>query len=130
MATRSVRVIAFHFPFKIRSHSHFTPQVLLLLLVVFAAAVSGLRCGLSTRRGAVLGACSAAVATLRPAHADGGKDDKKFQACLSQCVYEATKITKGIAQVEVMSRAEAFATCKPKCATSKDQLLIGQPKKQ
>ena len=74
--------------------------------------------------------CLRSIATLRPAHADGGKDDKKFQACLSQCVYEATKITKGIAQVEVMSRAEAFATCKPKCATSKDQLLIGQPKKQ
>ena len=65
MATRSVRLIARHFRFKIRSHSHFTPQVLLLLLAVFAAAVRGLRCGLSTRRGAVLGACSAAVATLR-----------------------------------------------------------------
>ena len=43
-------------------------------------------------------------------------------------VYEATKISKGIADVEVMSRAEAFAKCKPKCAKSKEQLLIGKPK--
>ena len=57
------------------------------------------------------------------------KYDKKFESCLSQCVYEQTKIAKGIAQVEVVSRSEAMASCKQKCATSKDQLLIGQPKK-
>jgi len=48
---------------------------------------------------------------------------------LSKCLYEKTKITKGIGQVEVVSRADAMLECKPKCATSKAQLLIGQPKK-
>ena len=108
----------------------------LLVLALLAVAGSGLRIDLGRggaaglgRRGAVLGACAAT--TLRPAapaRAEG-KDDKKFQSCLSTCVYEQTKITKGIAKVEVMSRTEAFAFCKPKCATSKDQLLLGQPKK-
>lgn len=61
--------------------------------------------------------------------AEGTKSDKKFQECVSKCVYEETKITKGIAKVEVVSRTEAYAICKPKCATSKEQLLLGQPKK-
>ncbi len=62
-------------------------------------------------------------------HADGSKTDKSFTECLSKCLYEKTKITKGIGQVEVVSRADAMLECKPKCATSKAQLLIGQPKK-
>ena len=107
-------------------------QVLLfLLLAVLSAAVHGFRVEALGRRGAVLGACAAVTALQppAPARADGGKGDKKFQECLSNCVYEATKITKGIAKVEVMSRQDAYAMCKPKCATSKDQLLLGQPKK-
>ena len=108
-------------------------QVLLLLLA-FSSIAHGLRIShTASRRGAVLGACAAAT-TLQPvarAHAaEGQKDDKKFQSCVSLCVYEQTKISKGIAQVEVISRTEAYAICKPKCATSKDQLLIGQPKKK
>ena len=132
-------------------------QTLLVLFAFLAALIHGLQLGHLGRRGAVLGACAATV--LRPnapARADGGKSDKKFQECLSKCVYEETKITKGIAKVEVVSRSEAYAICKPKCATSKEQvrrdlgcifgtslyadislaccacrtqLLIGQPKK-
>ena len=74
----------------------------------------------------------AALAVLPHAARAGGsgntKDDKAFQECLSKCVYEKTKITKGIAQVEVVSRTEAYAECKPKCAVNKDQLLIGKAK--
>ena len=53
----------------------------------------------------------------------------QFEECLSKCVYEQTKITKGVGKVEVVSRTEAYGICKPKCATSKEQLLLGQPKK-
>ena len=68
------------------------------------------------------GASSAALLPLRPALADEKKD---FESCMSKCVYEATKITKGVGQVEVMGRAEAFAACKPKCAKSKKDLTRG-----
>lgn len=107
--------------------------MLLFILALFATAAYGLHLDAClSRRGAVLGAAAtAATALSQPARAGGtGKDDKAFQSCLSQCVYEATKITKGIGKVEVMDRSEAFKMCKPKCATSKDQLLLGQPKKQ
>ena len=105
-------------------------QVLLLLIVVIVAAASGLRIEHLGRRSAVLAACTAASTTLRPiapARAGGGKDDKKFQECLSKCVYEQTKIAKGIAKVEVVSRTEAYAICKPQCATSKDQARASPP---
>lgn len=44
---------------------------------------------------------------------------------LSKCVYDKTKITKGVGQVEVMGRAEAFTACKPKCAKSKSDISRG-----
>jgi ribosomal protein L24E len=106
-----------------------------LLVVVLAAVVQGLNLSPGTLLGrrAAVGLCSAAFAgapLLRPANAaSSGKYDKKFEECLSKCVYDVTKITKGIGQVEVTSRTEAYGICKPKCATSKDQLLLGQPKK-
>ena len=102
------------------------------MLLLLAAAVSGFRAPSgATRRSVLSGACAAASLSLFPTQqaAADGKYDKKFEACVSQCLYEQTKITKGVAKVEVMSRAEAYAVCKPKCATSKEQLLIGQPKK-
>ena len=59
-------------------------------------------------------------------HLSFAADDKKaFESCMSKCVYEATKITKGVGQVEVMGRTEAFAACKPKCAKSKKDLSRG-----
>ena len=109
----------------------------LALLCLLLAAATAVRVGVSTPRVAAaatrrnllpISIAATALALPRAARADG-KYDKKFESCLSQCVYEQTKIAKGIAQVEVVSRSEAMASCKQKCATSKDQLLIGQPKK-
>ena len=54
----------------------------------------------------------------------GTKADPAFQACLSQCVYECTK-PKGSEQ---KSRAECLPECKTKCASTKEQLLLGNPK--
>uniref|UniRef100_A0A7S3T7R7 Uncharacterized protein n=1 Tax=Strombidinopsis acuminata TaxID=141414 RepID=A0A7S3T7R7_9SPIT len=70
----------------------------------------------SQRRAFLLGATAAvfsAGSAPRPvAAADKGK---AYNDCISKCVYEATKIAKGIAQVEVKPRDEAMAECKPKC---------------
>ena len=105
-------------------------QAVLLLLACLAALAHGLQTNHALGRRAVLGACAATV--LQPARVRAAdKNDKKFQDCLSNCVYEQTKIAKGIAKVEVVSRTEAYALCKPKCATSKEQvrpqLLISYP---
>ena len=54
----------------------------------------------------------------------GTKDDPAYQACLSKCIFECTK-PKGDEQ---KSRAECIPECKQKCATSKQQLMIGTPK--
>mmetsp|Transcript_1696 Transcript_1696/g.2418 ORF Transcript_1696/g.2418 Transcript_1696/m.2418 type:complete len:137 (+) Transcript_1696:158-568(+) len=54
----------------------------------------------------------------------GTKADPAYQACLSKCVFECTK-PKGDEQ---KSRAECIPECKQKCATSKEQLMIGTPK--
>lgn len=98
------------------------------LLVVPPAAVATASC---SRRAAVAlpAAISAAFLGQLPARADDkSKYDKKFEKCLSMCVYEKTKIAKGIGEVEVVSRSEAMAVCKPQCAKSKEQLLLGTPK--
>ena len=55
----------------------------------------------------------------------GTKADPEFQSCLSQCIYECTK-PKG---AEQRSRAECLPECKSKCATTKEQLMKGAPKK-
>jgi hypothetical protein len=75
---------------------------------------------------------SALVIASRPSPAFAGDDsslkgtktDPKFQACLSLCMYECTK-PKGSEQ---RSRSECLPECKQKCATTKQQLLLGTPK--
>ncbi|KAL7540142.1 hypothetical protein ACHAWF_006607 [Thalassiosira exigua] len=77
--------------------------------------------------------CLAFLSNRQPAFAKdvdpavkGTKADPAFQACLSQCVYECTK-PKG---AEQKSRAECLPECKSKCATTKEQLLKGEPRKE
>lgn len=54
----------------------------------------------------------------------GTKKDPSFEQCLSTCMYECTK-PKG---AEQKSRAVCLPECKTECATSKAQLLKGEPK--
>ena len=54
----------------------------------------------------------------------GTKKDPAFEQCLSVCMYDCTK-PKGSEQ---KSRAECLPECKDKCATSKQQLMKGEPK--
>ncbi len=53
----------------------------------------------------------------------GTKGDPAYQACLSACIYECTKPKGG----EQKSRSECIPECKQKCATTKQQLMIGTP---
>ena len=98
----------------------FAATTALLVEPSSALRIAGTPQNICSRRAALTLATSLA---LQPhaALADS-KEDKAYQSCLSQCVYEATKITKGIGQVEVMSRQEAFGICKPKCA--RDRLCV------
>jgi hypothetical protein len=53
----------------------------------------------------------------------GTKQDPKYEACLSQCMYDCTK-PKGMEQ---KSRAVCLPECKAQCATTKQQLMLGTP---
>ena len=53
----------------------------------------------------------------------GTKQDPKYEACLSKCMYDCTK-PKGMEQ---KSRAVCLPECKAQCATTKQQLMIGTP---
>ena len=53
----------------------------------------------------------------------GTKDDPAYQFCLSTCMYECTK-PKG---EETKLRKECLPECKQKCATTKQQLMVGTP---
>ena len=92
----------------------------LLAVLLFAACASGLKmmppaprsAAMCSRRAVPLVAAGVAFAPHAPAFAEkSAKEDKKFIACLSECVYTETKIAKGLAEVEVLSRAEAYARC-------------------
>mmetsp|Transcript_521 Transcript_521/g.914 ORF Transcript_521/g.914 Transcript_521/m.914 type:complete len:136 (+) Transcript_521:42-449(+) len=54
----------------------------------------------------------------------GTKADPKYTNCVSTCIFECTK-EKG---VEQKTRVECLPGCKEKCATSKEQLMVGTPK--
>jgi hypothetical protein len=74
---------------------------------------------------AVAGVAPPALAKEVDPAIKGTKDDPKYQACVSQCMYECTKPKGG----EQMSRSECIPGCKKQCATSKSQLMIGTPLK-
>ena len=94
---------------------------LILLVALLIAPASGLRVPTWCSRRDALVAASSACLLPTPALAvgdakyDESKYKKKFQDCLSKCIYEKTKIAKGIAQVEVIPRDQAFAECKVQC---------------
>jgi hypothetical protein len=67
---------------------------------------------------------------LGPAHAD--ESTKKFESCLSKCIFAETRpppLNAPIERIEnVRSRAEITLDCKKQCFTKKEQLLLGKPK--
>merc|ERR1719291_972494 len=92
-------------------------QLLVLWCFVFCAAlrpcvVPAPHTQIFSRRAALALTPLLAHAGTPASAADKGKE---YNSCLSQCVYDATKIAKGIAKVEVMSREDAFEKCKLEC---------------
>ena len=75
--------------------------------------------------GVVAVASPATAAEVDPA-LKGTKKDPAYEACLGKCLYECTK-PKG---VEQKSRQECLPECKQKCATTKEQLMLGTPSKK
>jgi hypothetical protein len=53
----------------------------------------------------------------------GTKKDPAYETCISQCMYECTKPKVP----EQKSRQECLPECKAQCATTKQQLMIGNP---
>merc|ERR1719217_1139704 len=96
-------------------------MVVMVMLAVQAcatatgSAVRATCAPVTSRRAAVGRLAPALLLPWLPNAASAADKSKAFTNCVSNCVYEKTKITKGIAQVEVMSREEAFAVCKPEC---------------
>jgi hypothetical protein len=79
----------------------------------------------SSAAAVVAGCAPPAMAKEMDPAIKGTKDDPKYQACVSECMYECTKPKGG----EQMSRMECLPGCKKQCATSKSQLMIGTPLK-
>ena len=73
---------------------------------------------------------STPMTTILVAHADD--TDKKFETCLSKCIYQQTRpppVGSPTERLEQkLSRGEILTLCKEKCAVNKEQLLTGKPK--
>jgi len=85
--------------------------------------------GIATASASLLGLVCAPTSVLAkdvdPA-LKGTKADPAYQACMSISLYDCTKAKGG----EQKSRAECIPECKAKCATSKEQLMVGTPLKK
>ena len=109
----------------------------LLLVVVLFALTASLSSAWSTSAckrsfGAVLIATQLLEGSaLAKGGPDGSKTNKKFEACVSTCVFDLTKpapIGSGVERLEAMDQKTAISTCRKKCAKSKAQLMTGEPK--
>lgn len=82
----------------------------------------------SSRRFALKSAVVAAIqlSLCNGAFADGSKEEKSFENCLSKCVFNETRpppIGSSNERLEVTkSRGEIVRECKQKCAKNKDQV--------
>jgi hypothetical protein len=74
---------------------------------------------------AILPSVPAARAAVVDESLKGTKKDPVYESCLSECMFYCTK-PKG---AEQKSRAQCLPECKVQCATTKEQLLKGTPKK-
>jgi hypothetical protein len=73
----------------------------------------------------ILPSVPAAQAAVVDEGLKGTKKDPAYESCLSECMFYCTK-PKG---AEQKSRSQCLPECKVQCATTKEQLLKGTPKK-
>jgi len=67
------------------------------------------------------------------ASSEGTKGEKKFELCVSKCIFAETRpppIGSSVERLEAKDRSAALADCRKSCATTKEQLLTGQPKQK
>ena len=66
----------------------------------------------------------------------GSKTSKKFESCVSTCVFDLTKPAPAgsgvdrLASMQDMKEGEAIRLCKKKCAKTRAQQMTGEPKSQ
>lgn len=65
---------------------------------------------------------------------EGTKTDKSFELCISKCVFAETRpppVGSSNDRLEATkSRGEILRECRKSCAKTKEQLLLGEPKKK
>jgi hypothetical protein len=65
---------------------------------------------------------------------NGSKAAKKFEGCVSKCVFSETKpppVGADPSRLEARKpRSEIIADCRSKCAKTKEQTLLGKPKQK
>ena len=62
---------------------------------------------------------------------EGSKTSRKFENCVSQCVFDETKpppVGSGVDRLEAVDQKTAIRLCRKKCAKTKAQLMMGNPK--
>lgn len=89
--------------------------------------------GLFTLKSCFAFMCTALITTNTVwADSDDSKAAKKFELCLSKCVFEETRpppLGSSSERLEVQrSRGEIIRDCRSKCAKTPEQMLLGKPK--
>ncbi len=62
---------------------------------------------------------------------EGSKTSRKFENCVSQCVFDETKpppVGSGVDRLEAVDQKTAIRVCRKKCAKTKAQEMLGNPK--
>ena len=111
---------------------------LLVLVVLVALSIHGGWAWKPTKRAVRNGMASVLAITLTLSDSalakgpEGSKTSKKFEGCMSTCVFDATKpapIGSGVERLVAVDQRTAIRECKKKCAKSKAQLMTGEPKR-
>lgn len=98
--------------------------------LVFAAGLALLLPGGELASAPTFGLIAPAVV-----HADGGegsKTDKKFELCVSKCIFSETRPPPAgstTERLEARERGGIIKECRKTCAKNKEQLMTGTPKK-
>ena len=112
---------------------------ILLVTIVVASIANSSAWQLKSYRSFGAACCVAAsvafdaTSALAKGGPEGSKTSKKFETCISTCVFDLTKpapIGSGVERLEAIDQKSAISECRKKCAKSKAQLMTGEPKNE